>query len=164
MTSIQSAEIDPHLHSVLVFTKVPRLLDDKWKAFSINGAKKNEYQYRRTWPSNSTLHSEQKSIWEKPRYKTKTTAFLKKTYEGYLRNWRVRKDFFLMFIFVGERQHEWGKNRERGRHRIWSRLQALSCQHRVWCGARTPEPWDHDLSWSRTLNRLSHPGAPCISF
>ena len=55
---------------------------------------------------------------------------------------------------VGEGQ------RERGRHRIWSRLQALSCQHRARHGARTHELWDHDLSRSWTLNRLSHPGAP----
>ena len=26
-------------------------------------------------------------------------------------------------------KYEWGKGRERGRHRIQSRLQALSCQH-----------------------------------
>ena len=53
-----------------------------------------------------------------------------------------------------------GGAQERGRRRIWSRLQALSCQHRAWSGARTREPWDHDLSWSQTLNRLSHPGTP----
>ena len=63
-----------------------------------------------------------------------------------------------MFIFEREREHEQGRGRERGRHRIWSRLQAMSCQHRVWCEARTHGPWDHDLSWSRTLNWLSHPG------
>ena len=33
-------------------------------------------------------------------------------------------------------------------------------QHRAQRGARTHRPWDHDLSWSRPLNRLSHPGAP----
>ena len=49
---------------------------------------------------------------------------------------------------------------ERGRHRIRSRLQALSCQPRAWRGARTPRPRDHDLSQSRPLNRLSHPGTP----
>ena len=36
---------------------------------------------------------------------------------------------------------------------------SLSCQHRAWHGAQTPEPQDHDLSQSQTLNRLSHPGA-----
>ena len=52
--------------------------------------------------------------------------------------------------------------REGGRHRIRSRLQALSCQHRAGRGAWTHQPWDHDLSWSRTLNRPSHPGAPRV--
>ena len=47
--------------------------------------------------------------------------------------------------------------RERGRYRIQSRLQALSCQHRAWCGAWTHQPWDHDLSRSQTLTQLSHP-------
>ena len=70
--------------------------------------------------------------------------------------------FFLMFLFIfeTEREHKQGRGRERGRHRIRSRLQALSCQHRARRGARTHRPWDHDLSRSRTLNRLSHPGAP----
>ena len=67
-----------------------------------------------------------------------------------------------MFIFEGETECKWRRGRERGRHRICSRLQALSCQHRAWHGARTHEPQDHALSWSRTLNRLSHPGAPGI--
>ena len=65
-----------------------------------------------------------------------------------------------MFIhFLIETDREWGRGRERGRHRIWSRLQALNWQHRARRGARTHELWDHDLSWSRTLNWLSHPGA-----
>ena len=51
---------------------------------------------------------------------------------------------------------------ERGRHRIRNRLQALSCQHRARCGARTHGPRDHDLSRSQMPNRLSHPGAPTI--
>ena len=38
--------------------------------------------------------------------------------------------------------------------------QAPHCQHRARRGAQTHEPRDRDLSWSRTLNRLSHPGAP----
>ena len=69
--------------------------------------------------------------------------------------------FFLMFIYFWEREteHEQGRGRER-RHRIGSRLQALSCQHRARRGARTHEPQDHDLSRSWMLNRLSHPGAP----
>ena len=71
-----------------------------------------------------------------------------------------------MFIFERERErereraHEQGRGRERGRHRIWSRLQALSCQHRAQHGTRTQEPQDHDLSRSQMLHWLSHPGAP----
>ena len=46
---------------------------------------------------------------------------------------RARFLFFLIFnvsLFLreAETEHEWGKGRERGRHRIQSRLQALSCQ------------------------------------
>ena len=59
-----------------------------------------------------------------------------------------------------EREHEQGRVRERGRHGIWNRLQALSCQHRARRGAWTHRPRDHDLSRSRTPNRLSHPGTP----
>ena len=70
--------------------------------------------------------------------------------------------FFLMFIFETETEREWGRGR--GRHRVQSRLQALSCQHRARCGARTHERRDHDLSRSRRLNRLSHPGAPAYQF
>ena len=70
--------------------------------------------------------------------------------------------FFNVYLFLRHREteHEQGRGRERGRHRIRSRLQALSCQHRARRGARTHRPWDHDLSRSWTLNRLSHPGAP----
>ena len=59
-----------------------------------------------------------------------------------------------------ETEHEQGRGRERGRHRIRSRLQAPSCRHRAPRGAQTHELRDHDLSQSRMLNRLSHPGAP----
>ena len=70
-------------------------------------------------------------------------------------------NFFLMFIYFWDRERAWtGKGSERGRHRIWSRLQALSCQHRARRKAWTHQLWDHDLSWSWMLNRLSHPSAP----
>ena len=49
-----------------------------------------------------------------------------------------------MFIFERERGRVWvGEGqRERGRHRIWSRLQALGCQHR-------PELMDHKIvTWA----------------
>ena len=70
--------------------------------------------------------------------------------------------FFNVHLFLRQREteHERGRGRERGRHRIWSRFQALSCQHRTRHGARTHEPRDHDMSWSQKLNQLSHPGAP----
>uniref|UniRef100_A0ABI7W7A4 Uncharacterized protein n=1 Tax=Felis catus TaxID=9685 RepID=A0ABI7W7A4_FELCA len=63
-----------------------------------------------------------------------------------------------------ETEHERGKVRERGRHRIRNRLQALSCQHRARRGARTHGPRDHDLSRSWTPNRLSHSGTPVFFF
>ena len=67
-----------------------------------------------------------------------------------------------MLIYFWERETacKQGRGRERGRHGIGSKLQALSCQHRARCGARTHEPQDQDLSQSQLLNRLSHPGAP----
>ena len=73
--------------------------------------------------------------------------------------------FNVLFIFETETEHEQGRDRERGRHRSKAgcRLQALSCQHRVGRGARTQEPWDHDLSQSWTLNQLSHPGTPRVT-
>ena len=72
------------------------------------------------------------------------------------------KKIFLMFVSETERDRAWvgGGGRERGRHRIRSRLQALSCQQGAWREAQTHKPWDHDLSWSWSLNRLSHPGDP----
>ena len=54
--------------------------------------------------------------------------------------------------------------RGRGRHRIRSRLQAPSCQHRVWRGAQTLGPRDRDLRPGRMLNWLSRPGAPIFGF
>ena len=70
--------------------------------------------------------------------------------------------FNILFIFEREKQEcEGGRVRERGRHRIQSRLQALNCQHRAWCRAQTYELWGHDLrSWSWKFNQQSHPGAP----
>ena len=77
------------------------------------------------------------------------------------------KKFFLTFIyfFETERDRAWmGEGqRERGRHRIQNRLQALSCRHRARSRAQTHRPRDHDLSRSWTLNWLSHPDAPKIS-
>ena len=76
-----------------------------------------------------------------------------------------KKAFLMFYLYLRERERETECEQARGRER-WkqnrSRLQALSCQHRAWCGARTHKRWDHDLRWSRTLNWLSHPGAPVL--
>ena len=55
---------------------------------------------------------------------------------------------FNVYLSLGQREteHERGRGRERGRHRIGSRLQALSHQPRAWCGARTHGPRDRDLA------------------
>ena len=84
--------------------------------------------------------------------------------------WNVQAivSFFLnVCVFLRERDGDRvlvGRGWERGRHRIWSRLQALSCQHRARRGAWTHKPQDHDPSRSPTLNWLSHPGAPELLF
>ena len=59
-----------------------------------------------------------------------------------------------------QRQSVSGGGSEREGDRIWSRFQALRCLHRAQHGAWTHKPWDHDLSQSRMLHWLSHPGAP----
>ena len=75
---------------------------------------------------------------------------------------------FIYFLREGEhartRVHRWGRGREWGKHRIRSRRQALSCQHRARRRAQTHDPWDHDLSQSWLLTQLSHPGAPTSLF
>ena len=50
--------------------------------------------------------------------------------------------FFNVYFFLGQREteHERGRGRERGRHRIGNRLQALSHQPRARRGARTHGP------------------------
>ena len=73
---------------------------------------------------------------------------------------QVEGHFFLTFTYFWDREHEQGRVRERGRHRIWNRLHARSCQHRARRGARTHGRRDRNLSQSQTLNQLSHPGAP----
>ena len=58
--------------------------------------------------------------------------------------------FFLTFIYFWDREteHEQGRVRERGRHRIWNGLQALSCQHRARCDAGL-ELTDHEImTWA----------------
>ena len=72
--------------------------------------------------------------------------------------------FFNICLFLRQTKRMNGGGSESGRHRIWSRLPALSCQHTAWHRARTHGLWDHDLSRSQMPNRLSHPGAPSLSF
>ena len=67
-----------------------------------------------------------------------------------------------LFLIERERQSVSGGGAERGKHRIQSKLQALSCHHRPWCRAWTHKPQGHDLRRSQTLKWLSHPGAPWI--
>ena len=69
---------------------------------------------------------------------------------------------FNVYLFLRERdrEREGEGQRQRETHRIWSRLQAPRWQHRARCRARTQEPRGHNLSWSWTLNRLSHLGTP----
>ena len=78
----------------------------------------------------------------------------------------LKKVFLTLFIIErqSKTEHEHGRGRETRRHGIWSRLQALSCQHRARRGAWTHQLWDRDLSRSRAPNWLSHPGAPCSFF
>ena len=107
-----------------------------------------------------------------PLLPTSHTALWHGSWDLYQPAWNPSEFLFFLFLFFlkvyflrkRETEHEQGKGRERGRHRIQSRLQALSCQHRTWCGAWPHELWDHHLSWSRMLNRLSHPGAPPNEF
>ena len=73
--------------------------------------------------------------------------------------------FFNVYLFLREREggrRDRRMGRERGRHRIWSNLQALSWRHRPHRGAQTHKLWDHDLSQSQALNWLSHPGTPGV--
>ena len=74
----------------------------------------------------------------------------------------LKKFFFIVYFWQRERDRAWAGEgqRKRGRHRIGSRPQALSCQHRAQRGARTQEQQDHDLDRSWTLKQLSHPDAP----
>ena len=51
-----------------------------------------------------------------------------------------------MFIFETKTEGEQGRGRERGRHRIGNRLQALSHQPSARRGAQTHGPRDRDLA------------------
>ena len=70
------------------------------------------------------------------------------------------KNFLNVYFWDREKDRVWVGEGQRGRHKIRNRLQALSHQHSALCGAWTHKWQDHDLSWSRMLNWLSHAGAP----
>ena len=65
-----------------------------------------------------------------------------------------------------ERENERRRSRESGRHRIWSRLQALSCQYRARRGAQTHGLDLEIMTWAEVgcLNPLSHPAVPITSY
>ena len=70
-------------------------------------------------------------------------------------------NFLNAYLFLRESVTVWVRAGPREREtRIRSSLRALSRQHRARRGTRTHDPWDRDLSWSQTLTRLSHSGAP----
>ena len=75
-----------------------------------------------------------------------------------------KSPLFNLYLFLRERERQSSSRggAEKEGDRIQSRLQAPSCQHRAWHGAWTRELQDHDLSWSRTLNPLNHPGTPNV--
>ena len=50
-------------------------------------------------------------------------------------------NFAYAYLFLRERECEQGRGRDRGRQRIWSRLLALSFQHRAWSGYQTHKSW-----------------------
>ena len=72
-------------------------------------------------------------------------------------------NFFLTFIYFWDRERQsinGGGSEKEGdtESETGSRLWAVSTEPDT--GLEPTEPWDHDLSRSRTLNWLSHPGAP----
>ena len=69
---------------------------------------------------------------------------------------------FILFLRERERAQAGGMGRERGRHRIRSRLRDLSCQHRAWGGAQTLEPWD--MTWAEVVRSTDWaPRCPSLS-
>ena len=84
---------------------------------------------------------------------------------GRLTDWATQAPLFYFIFWEKERErereteHEWGRAEREGDtesevgYRLWADSRASR-------GARTHGPLHHDLSWSQTLNQLSHPGAP----
>ena len=65
---------------------------------------------------------------------------------------------FCKCLFLRERErergHKWGRDRKRGRQRIWSRLQAWSCQCRTNTGL---EPTNHEIMIWAEVGCLTEP-------
>ena len=54
--------------------------------------------------------------------------------------------YLMFYLFLRETDYELGRGRERGRHRIGRRLQALSCQHGANAGLK---PVNHEImTWA----------------
>ena len=70
----------------------------------------------------------------------------------------------LLFIFETERDRAWAwEGQERGRHRIWSGLQALSCQYRAQCGgsnSQSVRSWPELKSYAQ---RTEPPSCPLMT-
>ena len=65
--------------------------------------------------------------------------------------------FFYVFIYFWDREKVPGGEGQRERETGTKESSALT--ERAWCGARTHQLWDHDLSQSWMLSQASHPGA-----
>ena len=67
----------------------------------------------------------------------------------------------ILFIWEGDCPHtSWGRSRGRGRSRpCWARSLMWGSMRGSMQGS-IPGCWDHGLSCKKTLNQLSHPGAP----
>ena len=70
----------------------------------------------------------------------------------------------LTFIYIWEREHASMSRGGAEREGDTESEAAPSCQHRARRGAQTHDPRDRDLSRSRTLDRLSPPGAPTLDY
>ena len=58
----------------------------------------------------------------------------------------------LFIYFESERERERERAGEGQRERRENPKQVPHCQHRAWHGARTQEPWDHDLNQNQELD------------
>ena len=75
--------------------------------------------------------------------------------------------FYVLFIFERERER-WCVGEGQRERETQNPKQApgseLSAQSPVRGSNSEARPWAHDLSWSQTPNRPSHPGAPIFNF